>query len=67
MIILLPYIVEQELLSSIFQMNHFRVKGENYIPRGRIIPCLKASKMISKGFLYHILRVKYLDSQNPPV
>ena len=36
-------------------------KGENSIPRGRIISCLKACKMISKGCLYHIVRVKDLD------
>ena len=28
-------------------------KGGNYIHRGRIIACLKACKMISKGFSYH--------------
>ena len=28
-------------------------KGGNSIPRGRIISCLKAYKMISKGCLYH--------------
>ena len=42
-------------------------KGENSISRDRIIFCLKACKLISKGCLYHILRVKYLDSQNPPI
>ena len=35
-------------------------KGGNFIPRGRIISCLKACKMISKGCLYHIVRVQYL-------
>ena len=30
-------------------------KGRNYIPRGRIISCLKSCKMISKGCLYHIV------------
>ena len=66
MIILLPYIVEQELLSSIFQMNHFRVKGGNYIPRGCIIYCLDVCKMISMGCLYHIVRVHHLDFEISP-
>ena len=42
-------------------------KGENSIPRGRIISCLKACKMISKGCLYHIMRFNYLDSEVPPI
>ena len=33
-------------------------KGENSIPRGGIISCLKACKMISKGCLYHIVASK---------
>ena len=37
----------------------------NSIPRGRIISCLKAGKMISKGCLYHIVRVKDLESDIP--
>ena len=39
----------------------------NSIPRGRIISCLKACKMISKGCLYHIVRVQYLDYVIPPI
>ena len=42
-------------------------KGENYIPRGRIISCLKAFRMISKGCLYHISIVQDLDSEIPPI
>ena len=42
-------------------------KGGNSIPRGCIISCLKASKMISKGCLYHILRIKDLDSEIHPI
>ena len=33
-------------------------KGRNSIPRGRIISCLKACKMISKSCLYHIVGSK---------
>ena len=40
-------------------------KGGKSIPIGRIISCLKTCKMISKGFLYHIVRVRDLDSDNP--
>ena len=35
-------------------------KGGNSIPRGRIISCLKACKMVSDGCLYHIVSVKDL-------
>ena len=38
----------------------------NNIRRRRIISCLKTCKMILKGCLYHIVRVKYLDFKNPP-
>ena len=41
--------------------------GGNSIPRGRIISCLKVCKMISKGCLYHIVRVQDLDSRIPPI
>ena len=42
-------------------------KGGNSIPRGLVIFCLKACKMISKGCLYHIVRVPDLDSEIPPI
>ena len=42
-------------------------KGGNSIPRGRIIPCLKTCKIISKCCLYHIVRVQDLDSEIPPI
>ena len=38
-------------------------KVRNSIPRGRIISCLKAYKMISTGCLYHIVRVQDLYSE----
>ena len=42
-------------------------KWRNSIHRGRIISSLKACKMISKGCLYHIVRVQDLDSEIPPI
>ena len=42
-------------------------KGGNSIPRGRIISCVKDCKKISKGCLYHIVSVKDLDSEIPPI
>ena len=42
-------------------------KGINSIPRGHIISWLKSCKMISKGCLYHIVRVKSLYSEMPPI
>ena len=42
-------------------------KGGSYIPRGCIVSRLKACKMISKGCLYHIVRVKDLYSEVPPI
>ena len=42
-------------------------KGGNSIHRGRIISCLKACKMISKGCLYYIVRVQDLDSEVTPI
>ena len=37
------------------------------ISRGRIISCLNACKMVSKGCLYHIVRVQDSDSEYPPI
>ena len=42
-------------------------KGGNFIPCGCIISCLKACKMISKGFLYHIVRFPDPDSEVPHI
>ena len=42
-------------------------KGGNSIPRGRIISCLKACKIILNGCIYHIVRVQDLDSEIPPI
>ena len=39
----------------------------NFIQRGRIISCLKSCKMISKGCLYHIVRLQDLNSEIPPI
>ena len=43
------------------------LKGGNSITRGRVISCLKAYKMISKGCIYHIVRVKDPGSEVPPI
>ena len=43
------------------------LKGGNSIPRGCIISCLKACKMILKGCLYHIVRVQDMDYKIPPL
>ena len=42
-------------------------KGGNSIPIGHIISCLKVCKMISKGCLYHIVRVRDLESDIPSI
>ena len=41
------------------------MKERNSIRRGQIISCLKNCKMISKGYLYHVLRVKDLEYETP--
>ena len=43
------------------------MEAGNSIPRGRIISYLKSCKMISKGCLYHIVRVTDLESDIPPI
>ena len=40
-------------------------EGGSSIPRGRIISCLKACKMISKGCIYNIVRFKHLGYEGP--
>ena len=35
------------------------------MPSGQIFSCLKACKMIDKGCLYHVVRVKDLECENP--
>ena len=40
-------------------------KGSSLAPMGRFIPYLKARKMISKGYLYHLVRVKDSSSESP--
>ena len=40
-------------------------KGSSVAPMGRLISYLKARKMISKGYLYHLVRVKDFSSESP--
>ncbi|XP_075076520.1 uncharacterized protein LOC142163162 [Nicotiana tabacum] len=40
-------------------------KGDAVAPRGRFISYLKARKIISKGYIYHLVRVKDADAQIP--
>ncbi|XP_070004110.1 uncharacterized protein [Nicotiana sylvestris] len=40
-------------------------KGDVVTPRGRFISYIKARKMISKGYIYHLVRVKDADAQIP--
>ncbi|KAH0773395.1 hypothetical protein KY290_010532 [Solanum tuberosum] len=40
-------------------------KGGNSIPRGQFVFYLKARKMISKGCIYHIVRVMDVESETP--
>ena len=42
-------------------------KAENSMPRGQIISCLKSCMMISKGCLYHVVRVKDLECETPSI
>ena len=42
-------------------------KGGNSIPIGHIISCIKSCKMISKGCLYHTVRVQDLNSEILPI
>ncbi|XP_075076654.1 uncharacterized protein LOC142163281 [Nicotiana tabacum] len=40
-------------------------KGDAVAPKGRFFSYLKARKMISKGYIYHLVRVKDADAQIP--
>ncbi|WMV45510.1 hypothetical protein MTR67_038895, partial [Solanum verrucosum] len=42
-------------------------KGSSLAPMGRFISYLKARKIISRGYLYHIVRVKDSSSETPTV
>ncbi|WMV08943.1 hypothetical protein MTR67_002328 [Solanum verrucosum] len=40
-------------------------KGVNSMPRGQFVFCLKARNMISKGCMYHLVRVRDMDFETP--
>ena len=40
-------------------------KGNDVVEKGRFISCHKAQKLISKGCIYHIVRVRDVDSDSP--
>ncbi|XP_070013060.1 uncharacterized protein [Nicotiana sylvestris] len=40
-------------------------KGDNVVPKGRFISYLKATKMIKKGCIYHLVRVTDIDAEAP--
>ncbi|WMV57917.1 hypothetical protein MTR67_051302 [Solanum verrucosum] len=41
------------------------LKGDNSMLKGEFISCLKARKMISKGCLYYLVRVREMDFETP--
>ena len=43
------------------------LKGGNSLPRGQIISCLKAYKMVVKVCLYHVVRIKDLKCKFPSI
>ena len=40
-------------------------KGGKSMPRGQFVSYLKARKMISKGCVYHIMRMRDVESKTP--
>ena len=65
---MLPLIVGQELSSLIFLLNpSFSGKGEVLFLEFVSFLVLKACNIMSKGCLYHIVRVKDLDSEVSPI
>ena len=42
-------------------------EGHDSVVKGKIISCLKAHKMISKGCICHIARVRDVESEVPPL
>ncbi|WMV54414.1 hypothetical protein MTR67_047799 [Solanum verrucosum] len=40
-------------------------EGWNYVLKGQLVTCLKARKMISKGCIYHLIRVRDIDFEIP--
>ena len=42
-------------------------REENSIPRGQIISCLKDCKMIARGCLYCVVRVKDLECETSSI
>ncbi|XP_070006265.1 uncharacterized protein [Nicotiana sylvestris] len=42
-------------------------KGNTTTPKGRFISYLKARKMISKGYIYHLIRVRDMETKPPTI
>ncbi|KAF3651788.1 putative protein fluG-like [Capsicum annuum] len=42
-------------------------EGHSLAPRGHFISYLRARKLISKGYLYHLIRVKYSNTKSLPL
>lgn len=42
-------------------------KGGNTMPRGQMISCLKGFKMVAKGYICHVVRVKDLQCETPSI
>ncbi|XP_049381296.1 uncharacterized protein LOC125845822 [Solanum stenotomum] len=42
-------------------------ESQNVVVKGRFISCIKARKLISKGCLYHLVRVRDVESKTLPI
>ncbi|KAH0682275.1 hypothetical protein KY289_020027 [Solanum tuberosum] len=56
---------KQVVCSSVSDEPILEWKGSSLVPMGHFISYLKAIKMISKCYLYHLVRVKDLSSETP--
>lgn len=45
----------------------FECNGGNYTPRGLFVSCLNDRKMISKRYIYHMVRVMHVESKIPSI
>ncbi|XP_070054422.1 uncharacterized protein [Nicotiana tomentosiformis] len=56
---------DRDTMTDLIKLGMVDFDGDNVVPKGRFISCLKATKMVNKGCIYHLVQVTDTDAEEP--